>query len=256
MELQTMQQKYDLHNNSPESLCLNEIYNMSWKDGFSCLNNHSIDLIITSPPYNLGGKFHTGNIRYNNAYHTYLDNIPEEDYQEQQIEFLNACYDKLKDGGSMFYNHKPRIKNGVCIHPLEWILKSKFILKQEIIWRNGSQNFDKIRFYPMTERVYWLVKNNKTKLFNSVGFSDVWEFKNPKRHPIHKATFPIDLPLTIIKCFDNASIICDPYAGIGTTCKAVVELNKDDNKNRKYIGFDIDNTYCEIAKNDIAELII
>lgn len=232
-------------------LGLNKIYNISWQEGFKKIPQNSIDLFITSPPYNLGGKFHTGNTRYNQAYNTYEDNLPEENYQEQQIDFLNACYDKLKNNGSMFYNHKPRIKNGICIHPLEWILKSKFILKQEIIWRNGSQNFDKIRFYPMTERVYWLVKSSKTKLFNSVGFTDIWEFKNSKRHPLHKATFPIDLPLTIIKCFKDADVICDPYMGIGTTAKAVIEINKEDNKNRKYLGFEIDESYCSYFYENI-----
>ena len=219
---------------------------MSWQDGFLEIPNKYIDLIITSPPYNLGGKFHTGNTRYEKAYNTYDDNLPEEEYQKQQIEFLNSCYDKLNDNGSMFYNHKPRIKQGICIHPLEWILKSNFILKQEIIWQNGSQNFDKIRFYPMTERVYWLVKNPKTKLYNEVGFSDVWKFKNAKRHPIHKATFPLDLPLTILKCFKDAKIICDPYMGIGTTGKAVTQFD-----DKSFIGFEIDEEYCAIANDYI-----
>lgn len=230
---------------------LNKIYNASWQDGFKDIPDKYIDLIITSLPYNLGGKFHTGNTRYNQAYNTYDGNVPEDEYQKQQIEFLDACYNKLKDSGSMFYNHKPRIKKGVCIYPLEWILKSKFILKQEIVWRNGSQNFDKIRFYPMTERIYWLVKNTKTKLFNKVGFSDIWEFKNSKRHSIHKATFPIDLPLTIIQCFEDAEIVCDPYMGIGTTAKAVLQLNSEQNKNIKYIGFEIDKMYCCIVTSFI-----
>lgn len=230
---------------------LNKIHKLPWQDGFKLIENKSIDLIITSPPYNLGGKFHTGNTRYNKAYNKHDDNLPEDIYQEQQIEFLNNCYEKLQDGGSMFYNHKPRIRDGITIHPLEWILQSKFILKQEIIWKNRSQNFDKIRFYPFTERVYWLVKDKKTKLFNNVNLSDIWEFKNMKRHSIHKATFPIDLPLTILKCFDASRVILDPYMGIGTTAKAVIELNKEDNKDRKYIGFEIDELYINTANEEI-----
>ena len=226
----------------------NKIHNISWQDGFKEIDNYSVDLFITSPPYNLGGKFHTGNTKYNKAYDIYLDNLPEEEYQEQQIEFLNSCYEKLSDNGSMFYNHKPRIKNGVCIHPLEWIFKSNFILKQEIVWKNRSQNFDKIRFYPFTERIYWLVKNPKTKLFNEFGMSDVWEFKNSKRHELHRATFPIDLPLTIIKCFKDAVLIVDPYMGIGTTARAVEEINLD-GINRKWIGFEISKEYIKCFEN-------
>lgn len=107
----------------------------------------------------------------------------------------------------------------------------------------------------MTERIYWLVKKPTTKLFNKVGFTDVWEFKNSKRHPIHKATFPIDLPLTILQCFDDAEIICDPYIGIGTVAKAVVTLNKEDLKNRKYLGFDIDNLYTSTALTEIKQVM-
>jgi modification methylase len=232
---------------------LNKIHNCSWQDGYKNIGDKSIDLIITSPPYNLGGKFHTGNTRYDRAYNLYDDNLPENKYQEQQVEFLNESYKKLNDNGSMFYNHKPRIKNGICTHPLEWILKSDFILKQEIIWRNGSQNFDKIRFYPHTERIYWLVKNPKTKLFNEVGLSDVWEFKNSKRHKEHKATFPIDLPYTIIKCFKDAKIVLDPYMGIGTTAKAVLKLNDEDNQDRKFLGFEIDKKYINVFEEEIIE---
>jgi len=151
----------------------------------------------------------------------------------------------------MFYNHKPRIKDGICTHPLSWILKSKFILKQEIIWKNRSQNFDKIRFYPFTERIYWLVKDKKTKLFNAVNLPYIWEFKNSKRHPLHKATFPIDLPLTILKCFEDAKVICDPYMGIGTTAKAVCQLNEEDGKDREYLGFEISHTYIDDFTKDV-----
>ena len=73
----------------------------------------------------------------------------------------------------------------------------------------------------------------------------MWEFKNTKRHKIHKATFPIDLPKTIIACFEDAELILDPYAGIGTTAKAVLELNEQDNKNRNFIGFEIDKLYVD-----------
>ena len=69
---------------SSQLLELNKIYNASWQDGFKDIPDKYIDLIITSPPYNLGGKFHTGNTRYNQAYNTYDDNVPEDEYQKQQ----------------------------------------------------------------------------------------------------------------------------------------------------------------------------
>ena len=222
-----------------------KLYNGDCIEIMKKFKDNSVDLIITSPPYNLGGSFHTANNRMK-AYNLYSDNMPEEEYQKWQISFLNECFRILKDDGSMFYNHKPRIKNGICTHPLQWILKSNFILKQEIVWFNGSHNFDKIRFYPMTERIYWLSKSPKTKLFNEVGRTDCWtDMKNAKRHPIHKATFPVELPLTIIKCFKDAQTVLDPYMGIGTTGKASVMEGKD------FIGIELDEKYFDIAKNEI-----
>jgi site-specific DNA-methyltransferase (adenine-specific) len=204
----------------------------------------SIDLILTDPPYNLGNKHHTGN-KYHQSYN---DNLPEIIYQEQQLNLLNQCYRILKSDGSIMYNHKNRIKDGVQITPYEWILKSKFIVKQEIVWINRSQNFDKIRFYPFTERVYWLAKDYKTKLNNIINKQDVFDWKEWKpvgTKKTHTRAFPKKMVNDLISCFPNAQYICDPYMGSGTTglvCK---------NLNREFIGIELDKTYFDIAKNRI-----
>ena len=213
-----------------------------------------VDLIITSPPYNLGKNHHTGDNRFK-SYEEYDDNMPEKLYQQWQIEFLNECYRILSPSGSMWYNHKNRIRNGVQITPYEWILKSKFanLVKEEIVWFNGSQNFDKCRFYPMTERVYWLVKDPKTKMFNSINHHDVFSAKEWK--PVgtkgqFKRAFPVQMPQDIIHCFPEAKVILDPFMGSGTTGVACV------NTNRRFIGIELDEGYFNIAKERIREAII
>jgi DNA modification methylase len=68
--------------------------------------DNSIDLIITSPPYNIG-KMHSNRLQFG----SYANNdMKEPDYQKWQIEILNECYRVLSENGSMFYNHKVRIK--------------------------------------------------------------------------------------------------------------------------------------------------
>jgi site-specific DNA-methyltransferase (adenine-specific) len=208
--------------------------------------DNSVDLIITSPPYNLGNKHHTGN----NYHQSYNDNLPENIYQEQQLDLLNECFRILKDNGSIMYNHKNRIKNGIQITPYEWILKSKFVIKQEIVWINRSQNFDKIRFYPFTERVYWLAKNYKTKLNNVINKQDVFDWKEWKpvgTKKTHTRAFPEKMVYDLISCFPNAQYIFDPYMGSGTTgvvCK---------NLNRNFIGIEMDKGYFDIAKKRIED---
>jgi len=206
-----------------------------------------VDLIITSPPYNLGKKHHTGNKIFN-AYTEYSDNLPEEEYQKWQIEFLNKCFNILSTNGSIWYNHKNRIKNGIQITPYEWILKSKLIVKQEIIWQNGSQNFDKIRLYPMTERIYWLAKLPETKMFNAINHHDFFsrsEWKPVKTKGEHKRAYPVEMCLDIIKCFSDSKIILDPFMGSGTTGIACKQLNRD------FIGIELDEKYFKIAETRI-----
>lgn len=215
---------------------LNKIYNMDCLEGLKQLQSDSIDLIITSPPYNIG-KMHSNQTQHG----TYAGNdMNEEDYQIWQIEVLNECFRVLKPNGSMFYNHKVRIKNGIAIHPIEWLKKSKFILKQEITWDMGkSANCDKIRFFPFSERIYWLAKNKSTKLNNILNLSDVWRIvpTHKRKNAGHIAVMPEQIVKNILETVEG-EVVLDIYSGSGTTCKVAKEFNKS------YIGFELSNEYC------------
>lgn len=203
----------------------------------------SIDLIITSPPYNIG------NMKSNTIqYGTYAgNNMKEDDYQKWQVNFLNESYRILKDSGSMFYNHKVRIKKGLALHPLEFVLKSNFLLKQEIVWDMGkSANCDKIRFFPFSERIYWLVKNHKTKLYNIDNLSDVWRCvpTHKRKDTGHIAVMPQEIVVNILNNIQG-DVVLDPFMGSGTTGIACKNLN------RNFIGMELDETYFNIAKERI-----
>ena len=210
----------------------------------------SVDLIITSPPYNLGKTHHTGNNRFK-SYSEYNDDMPERLYQTWQTEVLRECFRVLKPTGSLFYNHKNRIKNGVQITPYEWLLKTDFVIKQEIVWQNGSQNFDKIRFYPMTERVYWLAKSPDTKMYNAINHHDIFtraEWQPVKTQGEHKRAYPVKMCEDIISCFEDAKTIFDPFMGSGTTGEASLKLGRD------FIGIELDEGYFKIAENRINQV--
>ncbi len=209
--------------------------------------DESVDLIITSPPYNLGNTHHTGGKRFK-PYGKYNDDMKELDYQAWQVEVLNECFRILKVDGSILYNHKNRISKGVQITPYQWILKTDFTIKQEIVWQNGSQNFDKIRFYPFTERIYWLSKSPKTKLFNAINHHDVFtkaDWNSVGTKGKFKRAFPVKMVEDLLTCFPGASVVLDPFMGSGTTGVACKNLN------RNFIGMELDETYFEIAKDRI-----
>lgn len=217
---------------------MNKIYNGDNLSIMKSFDSEIIDLTITSPPYNLGKKHHTGNKIFD-AYDEYIDDVDEEQYQLNQIDVLNEIFRITKNGGSIMYNHKNRIKNGKQITPYEWILKTKWTLKQEIIWYNGTQNFDKCRFYPMTERIYWLSKGIETDFKNTINQSDFIKDMAEGTDKEHKRTFPVKLAQRFVMCFPNSNVIFDPYMGSGTTAIAALK------ENRNYLGIELSKKYHE-----------
>ena len=220
------------------------IYNADCRDVLPTLE--PVDLVFTSPPYNLGSDHHTGSIRHS----AYSDDLPEHEYQAWQIEVLGLLWEAVKQTGSVMYNHKNRIRKGAQITPYEWLLKTDWIVKQEIVWRNRSQNFDKIRFYPMTERIYWLAKRTDTVLNNVIGHHDIFEWDAVGTGQAHTRAFPISMGTNLIACFPDAVTILDPFMGSGTTLRAAKDLG------RKAIGIESEDRYCEIAANRLAQGVL
>jgi modification methylase len=223
---------------------LNKVVNLNCLDLLKDIEDDTIDLTITSPPYNLGVKHHTGNNVFE-AYDEYIDYIPEDKYQEEQIKVLNEIYRATKQGGSIMYNHKNRIKNGKQITPYEWLLKTQWTLKQEVVWFNGSQNFDKCRFYPMTERIYWLSKGTDTNFTNAINQHDLIKDTAEGTDKEHKRCFPVKLAQRFIICFPDAKLIFDPYMGSGTTAIASIR------EKRNFIGSELSSKYCKNANRRI-----
>ena len=237
---------------------LNKVHQMDCLKGLKLIEDNSIDLIITSPPYNKAGlhkikkQIHYGKSRKWNETIDYggfldADNMDEEEYEKWQIDVLNECYRVLKPNGSVFYNHKNRIYKGSIISPYKWLFQSKFIIRQEIIWDRGStHNVNRKRYLPTTEQIFWLTKTNKPtfdRLLTTKFKNEVWNipFERNNNHP---APFPIDIPNNIIscvKCNRSDIIVLDPFMGSGTT--ALSAKNND----CKWIGFELFDEYIDMT---------
>ncbi len=111
----------------------------------------SVDLVVTSPPYNLknstgngmkdgrGGKW--ANAALVNGYATYDDNMPYNQYCKWQRDCLSEMMRLIKDDGAIFYNHKWRVQNGLIQDGREIV--NDFPIRQIIIWkRKGGINFN------------------------------------------------------------------------------------------------------------------
>ena len=103
-----------------------------------------------------------------------------------------------------------------------------------------SPNCDKIRFFPFSERVYWLTKNPKTKIYNVNKLSDVWRVvpTHKRKETGHIAVMPTEIADIVLQSVEG-DIVLDPFMGSGTTAIAAI------NTNRNYIGFELDKTYYE-----------
>ena len=240
----------------------NRIYNIDVIEGLKLLDDNSIDLIITSPPYNKAGfngiAKRTNHCIWNKTIDyggdINVDNMNEEDYEQWQIDILNECFRVLKNDGSMFYNHKLRVKKNKASFPLEWINKSKFIFRQLITWdRSSSVNLDKCRYIPCTEYIFWLIKQQKNPRFkrmdNTLFPTEVWKFTPDKKNS-HPAPFPIELPDNIIPnvAQNEKIIVLDPFMGSGTVAKSAIKFNCD------YIGFEKDKGYCDKSNEELEKL--
>jgi len=222
------------------------------------LDGASADLILTSPPYNIGSespakigtrskKKGTYDPKSYRGIREYSDNLPEEEYQSQQADFLRWCAAHLKPGGTVVYNHKPRRKNMAMIHPMTWIDRVlELTLMEEVIWDRGSTHNNGNRLmHPVTERLYVLkLTGGDYALHNTRELdyrSDVWRVN---RAPVngHNAPFPEELARAVIKAWSRpGQTVMDPYSGSGTTAVAARDTGRD------FIGSEILGTYYNQA---------
>ena len=225
-----------------------------------CLNvmaempSGSVDLVVTSPPYNLknstgngmkdgrGGKW--SNAALINGYANYDDNMPSDEYAAWQRKCLEEMLRLVKEDGAIFYNHKWRVQGGLWQDRQDIV--SKFPVRQIIIWqRSGGINFNAGYFLPTYEVIYLIAKPKFILAPKANAFGDVWKFNQELNNP-HPAPFPIDM---VYRCINstNAKIILDPFMGSGTTAIAALKAK------RNYIGIEISPEYCELAEKRIKE---
>lgn len=203
----------------------------------------SVDLIVTSPPYNLGDsgrRFSTmwKNAKLQDGYASHSDDMPHEEYVAWQKRVLLECWRLIPDDGAIFYQHKNRIQKGVLRTPHD--LNPGLPLRQILVWARGTgMNFSH-RFLTPTHEVIYVFAKPGFSFKKGHGLQDVLNIE-PERKNAHPAPFPIELPRQIIAA-TTAKVILDPFAGSGTTgVAALVE-------GRRFVGIEIDPGYADDAK--------
>jgi len=223
---------------------------------------NSVDLIVTSPPYNV-------DIRYE----SYRDNIPYEKYLEFAERWLEKALRLLKPDGRMCLNipldkSKGRYEDGfqsvyvdivTIAKRIGWKYFTTIIWNEQNVSRRtawGSWCSASAPYVIAPVEVIVVMYKDRWKKTSGSGISDitrdefiewtngVWTFQGEFRSKVgHPAPFPLELPKRCIKLFSYVGdTVLDPFLGSGTTLVASALLK------RKGIGVEIERKYCEIAK--------
>jgi site-specific DNA-methyltransferase (adenine-specific) len=219
------------------------------------------DLIITSPPYNVGIGYSSNN-----------DELTYEDYLDFSREWISNCYNWSKDQARFLLNI-PLDKNkggnksvGADLTKISQEVGWKYL--STIVWNEGNISrrtawgswlsasapyvIAPVELILILYKRQWKKTNGSKKTnIDKKEFMDwtngLWTFNGESKKRIgHPAPFPRELPYRCIKLFSFIDdIVFDPFCGSGTT------LIEAQNNNRYGIGLDIDKNYCELSKNRI-----
>lgn len=236
-------------------------------------NDQIFDLVITSPPYNIGKSYE---IKKN------LD-----DYLNWQEKIISKIVPRIKDTGSLCWQVGNFIDNGQII-PLDIELspifkKFNLQLRNRIIWQFGHGLHNKKRFSGRYEVIMWYTKSDdytfnlddvripskypakrhfkgpkKGQLSgNPLGKNpeDVWSIPNVKSNHIEKSSHPCQFPVGLVERLvlalsNENDLVFDPFSGAGSAGVAAAIHN------RYFWGAEIIKDYVEISKKRIDDAII
>ena len=225
------------------------------------IEGDSIDLIVTSPPYNVDIK-----------YDSHKDDISYHDYLEFSEKWLRQCHGWLRDDGRLCLN-VPLDKNkggqqsvGADLTTIAKSIGYKY--HSTIIWNEGnisrrtawgSWMSASAPFVIAPVELIIVLYRHRWKKTSGSKKSDItrdefmnwtngmWTFNGESKKKVgHPAPFPLELPRRCIKLFSYVGdTVLDPFMGSGTTLIAAAMYG------RNGIGIEIDGGYCKLAQRRI-----
>lgn len=219
---------------------LNKIYCESNLETMARMSNDFVDIVVTSPPYNTGGK----SLSTGDFYKEYKDNLDDEDYKEFIFKNVKELLRVTKH--YVFYNFQ--ILSGNKNIYLEFMSHFKDNIKDIAIWKKQAvAQIQKGKMATGYEFIVILGKDSKMN-FEYNNFPDnnyvpniqTWHKKESIKG--HGATMPVEMARYFIEFFSKkGDLVYDPFIGTGTTAIAAYL------QNRNYIGSEITQEYVDLA---------
>ena len=214
---------------------INKIYNEDCILGMKYIEDDSIDLIVTDPPYLISYKT---NYRKNKD-HDFCKEILNDNNEQLIKDYVKECYRILKDNSAMYI---------FCSSKTIDFFKQEseangFKVKNIIVWVKNNWTAGDLKGQFGQQYEFILLLNKGRKEFNGTRLTDVWMFDRVAgKKQLHQNQKPIELiEQCILKHSNEGDIVFDGFMGSATTAVACKNLN------RNYIGYELDNTYYKMA---------
>ena len=265
---------------------VNTIYCMDCLQGLPQIDKVSIDVIVTSPPYNIG-----------KPYRSYNDVRPREEYLDWMERVAKACVPILKEKGSFFLNVGGKPTDPWIAVDLASRFRRQYVLQNTIHWiksiaipKKDVGNYKAIiddiavgHYQPVNstrylsnchEYIFHFTKTGNVALNQLAigvkyqdktnigrwkkatedlrGRGNTWfiPYETIQNARLHPTVFPEKLPELCIRLHGQKknTLVLDPFMGTGSTAVACKKLGVN------YIGFEIDATYVADAQKRLCTL--
>jgi len=239
---------------------VNKIYNENCLQTLKRFDDNSIDIVITSPPYNMNLRIRNGSYcsrqivkEFSTKYEGFDDNLPIDEFYELHS---NIIRELLRVSNIIFYNIQ--IVTGSKRAFFKIIGEFSEQLKDIVIWDKGvgQPAMSPGVLNRQSELILIFEKENAiSRKFSKFNFErgtlgDIWNISRGRKiDKSHGAVFPEKLVSTILENFsDEGDIVYDPFMGSGTTAVVSQKLN------RKWLGSELSPNYCQLIQKRIDEV--
>jgi site-specific DNA-methyltransferase (adenine-specific) len=236
---------------------LNKIYNEDCLDTMKCIPDNFVDLVITSPPYNMNLRIRKGQYcsrqlvkEFSTKYKNYDDNLSIEAYYQLHSQILQEL---LRVSKIIFYNVAIVTGNKRAIFRIIGNFSND--LKEIIIWdkKYAQPAMHTGILNRQSELILVFERSNAiSRVFTKHNFSrgtisDIWQISRGKKLAVeHGAVFPEELVEEILLNFSRTNdIIYDPFMGTGTVARVCSKMKCS------FIGSEINKEYCDFANQSL-----
>jgi len=205
------------------------------------LHNNYFDVVITSPPYNFGGRRKI-NTKAKAKYEHFTDN--RSDYADWSIAIIEELLRVTKK--HIFWNVQALSKNKQDVFKIMGHFADHII--QNFIWYKPNSSPSSRPYYVSNYVEYVLCISNEKYLKSNLAFNkNFFEITNkPTKYPEHNAVMSQELADELVERYTNENdLILDPFCGVGTTGISAKKFN------RHFYGIDIVKRYCEISEQNL-----